>query len=51
MINETDLVEYYELLDKKQREWRETHEPILEMQIYHLQELIRLQAKMLGVRA
>lgn len=50
MINETDLYEYYELLEKKQKEYREQHEPLLEKQIYHLQELIRIQAKILGVK-
>lgn len=50
MINETDLIEFYELLDRKQEEWKTTHEPLLEKQIYHLQELIRIQAKILGVK-
>lgn len=50
MINETDLKEYYDLLDKKQQQWRETHEPLLEKQIFHLQELIRIQAKILGIK-
>lgn len=50
MINETDLYEYYEMLEKKQQEYREQHEPLLERQIYHLQELIRIQAKIMGVR-
>ena len=50
MINETDLVEFNELLDRKQQEWRKTHEPLLEKKIFHLQELVRIQAKILGVK-
>lgn len=50
MLSEDDLLEYYELLEKKQREYRQQHEPLLELQIYHLQELLRIQAKILGVK-
>lgn len=50
MISENDLSEYYEMLEQKRKEYYRTHEPLLEAQIYHLQELIRIQAKLMGVR-
>jgi len=50
MINETDLLEYYELLEKKKEEWEQNRQPLLMRQIELLQELIKIQSKLLGVR-
>lgn len=53
MLNETDLLEFYEWLDKKKAEAdkvKPEHKSLLDQQITLIQDLIRLQQRMLGVR-
>lgn len=50
MLNETDLEEFYEMLEKKQREDREKKEPLLEKQIRLIQELIKVQYEIMGMK-
>ena len=52
MINETDLLEFYEWLDRKKAEADSKHpnENLIEQQLYHFRELIRIQQKMMGIK-
>jgi len=50
MLNETDLEEFYEMLEKKQQEDREKKEPLLEKQIRLIQELIKVQYEIMGMK-
>lgn len=52
MLNETDLLEFYEWLDRKTAEAdkKPANENLVEQQLHHIRELIRLQQKMLGIK-
>lgn len=53
MLNETDLLEFYEWLEKKKAEAKQAtpeHATLLDQQIALIQDLIRLQQRMLGIR-
>lgn len=52
MLNETDLTEYYEWLDKKTKQANESsvNGDLFEQQLHHLRELIRIQNKILGIK-
>lgn len=52
MLNETDLAEFYEWLDRKTAEagQKPANENLIEQQLHHIRELIRIQQKMLGIK-
>lgn len=52
MLNETDLLEFYEWLDRKKQEASKNKdkENLIEQQMHHIRELIRIQQKLLGIR-
>lgn len=52
MLNETDLTEFYEWLDRKAKEAdaNKTGENLIEQQMHHIRELIRIQKKILGIK-
>ena len=52
MPNETDLLEFYEWLDRKKQEATKhtDKENLIEQQMHHIRELIRIQQKLLGIR-
>lgn len=52
MINETDLAEFYAWLDRKSKEADKdkAQENLIEQQLYHIREIIRIQQKLLGIK-
>ena len=53
MLNETDLEEFYEWLDRKRKEAdanENGENKHLLQQMYHIRELIRIQQKLLGIK-
>lgn len=52
MLNETDLAEFYAWLDRKTAEAAKNpaNENLVEQQLHHIRELIRIQQKMLGIK-
>ena len=52
MLNETDLKEFYEWLDRKGKEADadKKGENLIEQQMHHIRELIRIQRKLLGIK-
>ena len=48
MLNETDLLEFYEWLERKKKEADQNadKENLIEQQMHHIRELIRIQQKL-----
>ena len=52
MLNETDLSDFYEWLDRKTAEAgkKPANENLIEQQLHHIRELIRIQQRLMGVK-
>ncbi len=52
MLSEDDLAEFYEWLERKKRQADEGREGenLIEQQMHHIRELIRIQQKLMGIK-
>lgn len=53
MISDGDIAEFYEWLERKRQEADQESEAenLIEQQMHHIRELIRIQQKILGIKA
>ena len=52
MLNETDLAEFYAWLERKRKEAdaNKSEENLIDQQMRHIRELIRIQQKIWGIK-